>query len=76
LGRGSRAIALLVPPDDPHALADAIERLCNGSARERIARKGRAAYEQHAGAATRARIVGSVVERVMGDRWQRQPVRG
>ena len=67
---------VLVPPDDPQALASAIERLCNGSERERIARGGKAAYEKHTGAMARAGIMRDVVERVMGDRWQRQPVRG
>jgi glycosyltransferase involved in cell wall biosynthesis len=80
LGRGLEAHEcegmVLVPPDDPQALASAIERLCNGSERERIARGGKAAYEKHTGAMARAGIMRDVVERVMGDRWQRQPVRG
>lgn len=39
--------ALLIPPADPHALADAIERLTDPLARERIARAGREAFERH-----------------------------
>ncbi|MEX1158755.1 MAG: hypothetical protein WEC79_07495, partial [Thermomicrobiales bacterium] len=78
LGRGLPASdsALLVPPDDPAALAGAIERLCSGELRERIASAGREVYAQHADAAARARVMGEVIERVMGSRWQRQPVRG
>ncbi len=75
-GLQERDGAIRVQPDSPEALADAIERLCDGSERERIARGGRAAYEQYAGANERSRIIGGVVERVMGGRWQRQPVRG
>ena len=67
---------LLVPPSDPEALANAIERLCNGTGRERTARGGRAAYERFAGAATRAEMLREVIARVMGGRWQRQPARG
>lgn len=68
--------ALLVPPGDPTALADAIERLCSGELRKRIANGGFIAYAHHANAAARARLMGEVVERVMGSRWQRQPARG
>ena len=78
MGRGSREhdSALLIPPGDPKALAEAIARLCDGSERERIAREGKAAYEKHAGAVARAGIMSEIVERVMGDRWQHQPARG
>jgi glycosyltransferase involved in cell wall biosynthesis len=76
-GRGSRQHdnVILVPPDDPEALANAIERLCGGSERERIAHRGKRAYETYAGANARAGIMSMVVEQVMGDRWQRQPAR-
>lgn len=73
---GCRDGVLLVPSDDPEALADAIARLCDGSERERIARGGKAAYEKHADALARAGIMSEIVERVMGDRWRRQPTRG
>jgi glycosyltransferase involved in cell wall biosynthesis len=76
-GRGSRQHdnVILVPRDDPEALANAIERLCGGSERERIAHRGKRAYETYAGANARAGIMSMVVEQVMGDRWQRQPAR-
>ena len=67
--------AMLVPPDDPEALADAIERLCEGTVRQLIANGGRAAYARFADASARAQMIGEVVERVMGDRWQRPPTR-
>ena len=83
LGRGLRTPAasdnenaLLVPPDDPVALANAIEQLCSGAERERIASGGETAYERRANATVRSQIVGDVVERVMGSRWQRQHARG
>lgn len=68
--------ALLVPPDDPGALADAIEQLCDGEERQKIARGGYEAYRLHADAAARGAVMEAVVERVMGDRWRRQPAIG
>jgi glycosyltransferase involved in cell wall biosynthesis len=80
LGRGFSAynweIAVLVPPDDPEALADAIERLCDGDERQQTAHGGKVAHEQNAAASARAGIMTDVVERVMGGRWQRRPVLG
>jgi glycosyltransferase involved in cell wall biosynthesis len=46
--------ALLVPPAEPRALADAIERLTDGGLRERMAAAGRAAFEAHASRAALA----------------------
>jgi glycosyltransferase involved in cell wall biosynthesis len=46
--------ALLVPPDDPCALADAIEQLTDAALRARIGGAGRAAYEAHASRAALA----------------------
>ena len=51
--------ALLVPPDDPAALADAVRQLAaDGALRERLSRGGRAAYEAKAS------------EDVLGRRWR------
>ena len=51
--------ALLVPPDDPAALAGAVRRLAaDGALRERLSRGGRAAYEARAS------------EDVLGRRWR------
>jgi glycosyltransferase involved in cell wall biosynthesis len=59
--------ALLVPPDDPAALADAIERLCDPEFRTRIAAGGLAAYRQHASSAALAArltpVLSTLVER-------------
>jgi glycosyltransferase involved in cell wall biosynthesis len=68
--------ALLVPPDDPDALANAIERLCDGVTRHRIACGGYEAYQRGANAAARARVMTEVCERVMGDRWRHQSAIG
>jgi glycosyltransferase involved in cell wall biosynthesis len=79
LGRGlsdDGAYALLIAPDDPAALADAIERLCDGETRQRIAKAGFAAYNQAADYKARRNIMASVIERVMEGKWQRQPGRG
>lgn len=63
--------AILVPPDDPVALADAIEKLCCGEFRRRIAYAGSKA--EYRSFVSRRAIMASVVERVMEGRWRRQP---
>ena len=51
--------ALLVPPGDPEALADALRRLAtNPELAKRLSTGGRAAYEAHAS------------EEVLGRRWR------
>jgi glycosyltransferase involved in cell wall biosynthesis len=50
--------ALLVPPGDPEALAEALGRLADARLAARIAAGGRAAYEEHAS------------EEVLGRRWR------
>jgi len=73
---GADEVSGFVPPGNSVALADAIERLCSGDLRKKIARAGLVRYRQSAEATVRARLVGDAVERVMGDRWQRPPVHG
>lgn len=55
---------LLVPPADPLALADAIERLRDPALRARIAAGGRSAYERHASRGALAAQVAPVVARL------------
>jgi glycosyltransferase involved in cell wall biosynthesis len=51
--------ALLVPPGDPSALADAIRRLASDSdLAQRVAARGDAVYREHAS------------EQVLGERWR------
>jgi glycosyltransferase involved in cell wall biosynthesis len=50
--------ALLVPPSDPEALADAVRRLARGDLAERLAAGGLAAYRENAS------------EAVLGTRWR------
>jgi glycosyltransferase involved in cell wall biosynthesis len=50
--------ALLVPPGDPEALAEALGRLADAELAARIAAGGRATYEEHAS------------EEVLGQRWR------
>jgi len=59
--------ALLVPPDDATALADAIARLADSEVRRRIAAGGRAAYEECGSLAAVARALAPVVA-LAGDR--------
>jgi glycosyltransferase involved in cell wall biosynthesis len=66
----------LIPPDDPAALADAIEQLCSGERRKQIAEAGKAIYDQTASAAVRACLIGNAVDQVMGGQWRRQPAHG
>jgi hypothetical protein len=65
-----------IPPDDPAALADAIEQLCSGERRKQVAKAGRATYDQTASAAVRACLIGDAIDRVMGGQWRRQSARG
>ncbi len=68
--------AILVLPDDPGVLADALQQLCSGERRKRIANAGTAAYKRNADCVARTTILESVIERVMGNTWQRQPTHG
>ncbi|RIK46254.1 MAG: glycosyl transferase family 1 [Chloroflexi bacterium] len=54
--------ALLVPPADPAALADAITRLCDAAERARIARNGYAAFQKHASEAALADALQPLVQ--------------
>lgn len=53
--------ALLVPPDDAEALADAIERLASTELRRAIAAGGRAAYAEHGSRSAVARSLAPVI---------------
>lgn len=53
--------ALLVPPDDPEALADAIERLTDADLRRKVAAGGRTAFEAHGSREAVVRALAPVV---------------
>ncbi|HUG15920.1 MAG TPA: glycosyltransferase [Thermomicrobiales bacterium] len=52
--------ALLVPPGDPAALADAIERLADPELRARVAQRGHAVYRERASADALACRIGQI----------------
>jgi glycosyltransferase involved in cell wall biosynthesis len=61
--------ALLVPPDDPAALANALRRLIeDGALRERLGRNARAAAEQNYSFEAVARQLGSAMRNVLDGR--------
>ncbi|MCO5178134.1 MAG: glycosyltransferase [Thermomicrobiales bacterium] len=64
--------AVLIPPDDPDALAAAIARLQDADARARIAAGGRSAFEAHASLAAISRSLWPVVDlaRTRGRAWR------
>lgn len=58
--------ALLVPPGDPRALAEAVRRLAgDADLAHRVATGGRAAYEQHASEAVLGRRWRGIIERLL-----------
>lgn len=56
--------ALLVPPDSPTALADALERLTDAGLRARVSEAGHNVYMERASAAAMARALGPALQQL------------